>query len=109
MKGKIAPQARLTVRGAQKCLRQLESAGLISAEGRRAKSTVYRLHVPDDFYPGDEPPFTPKAAKGRTPVHPGDELGDTNGRTPVHPNREEPSIEPEGDSLNKYDEGIIWS
>ena len=64
VKGKIAPQARLTVRGAQKCLRQLESAGLISAEGRRAKSTVYRLHVPDDFYPGDEPPFTPKAAKG---------------------------------------------
>ncbi len=96
----IARLARMSPRGAQNALRNLERAGLIRATPRVGRTTEYRLAV------------TPADAAGVQTVRPA--ASDRGGRTqrpkppqPVRPNRKNRHLT--GDDLSVYDRGVIES
>jgi hypothetical protein len=80
----IGKLARLSLRGTQNALRNLEAAGVIEATPRKGKTTLYRVLM------------TPATTAGVQPLRPAD--GDADPRNqrpkppqPLRPNRKEPS------------------
>ncbi|KZY51013.1 hypothetical protein A3734_06535 [Sulfitobacter sp. HI0054] len=100
----IAKKAAMGERGAQKCVKKLAEAGLISidAGGGRNKTNAYQITTngigqnvehknPEQNTPNPGSPFTPINPE-QTCINP--EPAFAKPRTPVHPNSHEPSIEP---------------
>jgi hypothetical protein len=103
----IAMLARLSLRGAQNALRNLEAAGVIRATHRPGKTTLYRINV------------TPAAIAGVQPLRPATSDADPRNQRrkppqPLHPNRKEPSRTVKGRAqarettdFSQYDDGVI--
>lgn len=101
----IARLSRLSLRGAQKALRNLEAAGLISARVRPGTTTLYRVLI------------TPAAVAGVHPLRPATSDADprnqrSKGVHPVRPNRKEPSRtvrSAQARDTTRFDRGVIDS
>jgi hypothetical protein len=96
----ISRLARLSPRGTQNALRNLEGAGVIHATRRTGKTTLYRVNM------------TPAPSAGVQTVHPAN--GDTDPRKrrrkppqPLRPNRQEPS--PNRGDHSRFDSHVVDS
>jgi hypothetical protein len=100
----IGKLARLSPRGTQNALRNLEAAGVITATPRKGKTTLYRV-------------LTPAISAGVQSLRPA--ISDVDPRNqrpkppqPLHPNRKEPSRIVRGaqartTEFSEYDAGVI--